>query len=351
MPRWHKMNVHAMSEIYQLRHVGEEFTAENIKDVFEIKSDITIVGRNREAVDLFIDSKKHKALISRMHARILRTSKNQYELYDTSLNGTYVNNFKITGSVILKDGDLIAFGHIRGAVISAGEFAPQSKSEFVYKFEKVTQDTEGRNEQKHNETTDNTRTPKVRSIEPEIAESSEEKLQFNFRKTLSYCENTPSDVELCNLAKEISANIDEESSEDDYSLSQLPVLCDISFLETNSNTTQASESNFFVSRDKRHSNDEESLTFGNENYGKKLKQAKLSEDEVKPDNKINYYHDVCASSHCKHPKNSTNTWVQCEDCDKWFHIKCVGLTAENAKNSSTLYFCGCAQVDTSYQKF
>ncbi len=71
-----------------------------------------------------------------MHARIIRTSKGddyQYELCDTSLNGTYVNDFKIFGSVKLKPGDVIGFGHTRGAVLQAGDYAPQKDSEFLFK--------------------------------------------------------------------------------------------------------------------------------------------------------------------------------------------------------------------------
>ena len=74
--------------------------------------------------------------ISRMHARIIRTCKEglqHFELCDTSLNGTYVNDYKVAGSVVLKDGDLVAFGHVKGAVIAPGAFAPQKNSEFLYK--------------------------------------------------------------------------------------------------------------------------------------------------------------------------------------------------------------------------
>ena len=101
-----------------------------------LTSDITIIGRNKLVADLFLDSTKTLGLISRIHARIIRTCKEdgeQYELCDTSLNGTYVNDHKVECSVLLKDGDLIAFGHIRGATIDPGAFAPQKNSEFFYK--------------------------------------------------------------------------------------------------------------------------------------------------------------------------------------------------------------------------
>ncbi len=74
-----------------------------------------------------------------MHSRIIRTLKDdeyQYEIYDTSLNGTYVNDHKISGSVVLNDGDVIVFGHLRGAVLGPGAYAPQKDSEFIYKVSK-----------------------------------------------------------------------------------------------------------------------------------------------------------------------------------------------------------------------
>lgn len=54
-------------------------------------------------------------------------------MYDTSLNGTYVNDVRIKESHILKDGDKIAFGHLRGALIDPGEIAVQKETEFLFK--------------------------------------------------------------------------------------------------------------------------------------------------------------------------------------------------------------------------
>ena len=64
-------------------------------------------------------------MISRAHSHILKQSSqegdNIYSLHDTSLNGTYVNDIRIKGPQVLKDGDRIAFGHLRGAIIDPGE--------------------------------------------------------------------------------------------------------------------------------------------------------------------------------------------------------------------------------------
>ena len=76
-----------------------------------------------------------------MHARIIRNSKDgkdTFDICDTSLNGTYVNDYKISGSVTLKDGDLIAFGHRKGAILEQGAYAPQNDSEFLFKVIIVT---------------------------------------------------------------------------------------------------------------------------------------------------------------------------------------------------------------------
>lgn len=87
-------------------------------------------------MDIFLDSNIRKGLISRAHAQIIRKTVNDediYEIFDTSLNGTYVNDFRIKGSQILKEGDVVAFGHLRGFVIKQGERAPQRETEFLFK--------------------------------------------------------------------------------------------------------------------------------------------------------------------------------------------------------------------------
>ena len=101
-----------------------------------LTSDITIIGRNKHVADLFLDSTKTKGLISRIHARIIKTCKEgteNYEICDTSLNGTYVNDYKVASSVQLSHGDLITFGHIKGVIVDPGAFAPQKNSEFLYR--------------------------------------------------------------------------------------------------------------------------------------------------------------------------------------------------------------------------
>ena len=84
---------------------------------------MTIIGRDKQKVEFFIDSSKHKGLISRIHARIFRSrtrsGKHVFKICDTSLNGTYVNGIKILNEASLNPGDTVAFGHLQGAALQA----------------------------------------------------------------------------------------------------------------------------------------------------------------------------------------------------------------------------------------
>jgi len=84
-----------------------------------------------------LDSNIRKGLISRAHAHIIKQSSVSgevlYHMFDTSLNGTYINDIRIKGSQILREGDKVAFGHLRGAIIDPGECAPQADTEFLFK--------------------------------------------------------------------------------------------------------------------------------------------------------------------------------------------------------------------------
>ena len=104
--------------------------------VFRINKEITVVGRNPSS-DIFLDSKKNKVMISRLHAQIITeedsSGKQTFSISDTSLNGTYVNDIKIADTCNLSPGDTVTFGHIRGAVLTPGELAQQPESEFCFK--------------------------------------------------------------------------------------------------------------------------------------------------------------------------------------------------------------------------
>lgn len=65
--------------------------------------------------------------------RLVSNKEVVFRMYDTSLNGTYINDVRIKDFAVLKEGDKIAFGHLRGAIIDPGELAPQKETEFLFK--------------------------------------------------------------------------------------------------------------------------------------------------------------------------------------------------------------------------
>ncbi|MBN3288402.1 TCF19 factor, partial [Polyodon spathula] len=51
--------------------------------------------------------------------------------------------------------------------------------------------------------------------------------------------------------------------------------------------------------------------------------------------------EPCAARHCHHPQEDTVQWVQCDDCDAWYHVACVGCNYSTLKDSTTEFHCGC----------
>lgn len=41
--------------------------------------------------------------------------------------------------------------------------------------------------------------------------------------------------------------------------------------------------------------------------------------------------EVCASKACSRPSGDEVDWVQCDSCEQWFHLVCIGLTSEKAE--------------------
>ncbi|XP_071944199.1 uncharacterized protein [Antedon mediterranea] len=126
---------------YELQRVGSESTCPNVKDVFRLHKHKTVFGRNSEKVDFYLNSGVYKQLISRQHAELLIYQDDDcqpvFVLCDKSVNGTYVNDVKVSKMVRVKELDTITFGHVQGVSIKAGIFAKQDKSEFRFRLEKV----------------------------------------------------------------------------------------------------------------------------------------------------------------------------------------------------------------------
>jgi pSer/pThr/pTyr-binding forkhead associated (FHA) protein len=101
-----------------------------------LPQNITTIGRAKNNVDFYIDSSKNKALISRIHARIFKSEtargEDEFKIHDVSLNGTYVNDVKISSEVLLRPGDVVTFGHVKGACLESGCRYKQFNSEFKF---------------------------------------------------------------------------------------------------------------------------------------------------------------------------------------------------------------------------
>lgn len=91
-------------------------------------------------MDVRLRSQKDKHMLSRKHAVIKRSSKYKWTLLDTgSMNGTYVNDMRIT-SKVLEFGDVIIFGG--PPLTKPGDIRQQPESEFVFVFEKSEEEEE-----------------------------------------------------------------------------------------------------------------------------------------------------------------------------------------------------------------
>ena len=43
--------------------------------------------------------------------------------------------------------------------------------------------------------------------------------------------------------------------------------------------------------------------------------------------------ELCAlSSACREPRGKGINWVMCDECEEWYHVQCVGITAKQAEN-------------------
>ncbi|XP_052232376.1 uncharacterized protein LOC127845485 [Dreissena polymorpha] len=123
--------------MFHLRRIGQMASKPGVADTMDFYNVTYIIGRSVDKVDFVIDSNTYiqSACISRCHARIVRQAGNQHRLYDDSLNGVFVNNIKIAGSCVLREGDRVTFGHPTGMRIPAGSRVRQPDSEHQFMFE------------------------------------------------------------------------------------------------------------------------------------------------------------------------------------------------------------------------
>lgn len=70
---------------------------------------------------------------------------------------------------------------------------------------------------------------------------------------------------------------------------------------------------------------------------------KSSRSSTSGDSNDNFMYNTCASVDCIHPHDIDKLvdWVQCDDCDDWYHVKCTGLTLKSVQPKSAKFHCGC----------
>ena len=115
-------------------------TVDNVGEVLRLRKPSTKFGRSRSENDFYLDSPKFQKLISRRHAEIHRSeekgAKGGYTIQDSSLNGTFINDYRVSKQrQPLNHGDIITFGHLNGSRVKPGEHAPNRLAELSYIFE------------------------------------------------------------------------------------------------------------------------------------------------------------------------------------------------------------------------
>jgi pSer/pThr/pTyr-binding forkhead associated (FHA) protein len=138
----------------------------------EDRKGVYVFGRN-PVYDVLLDSTLRKVEISRKHATLKLDQKGCWHLTDEdSTNGVYVNDFKISSTVLI-DGDVIVFGGGNGALI--GSRFQQPASEFTYRFETTGQQACKRKAEEQEE--QEQQQAKVQKLESEKVEAAREEAQ------------------------------------------------------------------------------------------------------------------------------------------------------------------------------
>ncbi|GAB1611003.1 hypothetical protein Ahia01_001387200 [Argonauta hians] len=123
-----------------LRQISPEVSGSSTcLPLMTLNKDQTTFGRHPNN-DFLMDSSTLKNFFSRWHCKVesFQTTDGEiaYRIFDFSLNGTFVNDYRIyKQGCVLKNGDTVAFGHLNGANIKEGTFAPQPNPSFQYVFQ------------------------------------------------------------------------------------------------------------------------------------------------------------------------------------------------------------------------
>eukprot|EP00112_Aurelia_sp_Birch-Aquarium-sp1_P023313 Seg69.2 transcript_id=Seg69.2/GoldUCD/mRNA.D3Y31 product="Transcription factor 19" protein_id=Seg69.2/GoldUCD/D3Y31 len=155
--------------------------------------------------------------------------------------------------------------------------------------------------------------------------------------------NTPSDDELRSLVSDIVSKNEDESDEE-FSIPTTPLRGNNNCNDINQTVALGSLGLYKKHGTNKRRNSEETPVLPSRIQGakkRKLVQEKENHKRSRSDDGLKYTHEACASLDCSHPSGATNTWVQCDDCDQWYHLKCAGLSGKAVKKKSTRFHCGC----------
>ncbi|XP_067659226.1 uncharacterized protein [Haliotis asinina] len=73
----------------------------------------------------------------------------------------------------------------------------------------------------------------------------------------------------------------------------------------------------------------------------KRTRMRMKNDEKLEEGVEWYEEETCAAPDCSKPTDRRVQWVQCDDCDKWFHTVCAGCRYDDVKDSTKQFHCGC----------
>lgn len=143
-------------------------------------------------------------------------------------------------------------------------------------------------------------------------------------------------LQTLNKNKKPRRQIEEETESD--SIDSESTLSSEELLETCSDSEKSEEIT-------DHSSDNEFLPNAEPVYGRTRTRHIKSPKKlhVVSTRKQTYTHDECAAWDCKRPSGAIKkiTWVQCDDCDAWYHLICSGLKTKDATREDTYFHCGC----------
>lgn len=63
----------------------------------------------------------------------------------------------------------------------------------------------------------------------------------------------------------------------------------------------------------------------------KVKQEEIVNVEEDDEDDDDDADEICAAASCSRPQGDEVGWVQCDICEKWYHLACVGLSPERAE--------------------